>query len=43
LVEGAALTVGTTGGLVVKRTPKLGVGTEYHILGTFSAQPAGDG
>ena len=30
LAAGASLTLGTTGGLVVKRTPRIGVGTEYH-------------
>lgn len=40
LAEGETLTVGTSGGLVVKRKSKIGVGTEYHILGKFSAQPA---
>ena len=43
LAAGASLTLGTTGGLVVKRTPRIGVGTEYHILGKFQAQAAGDG
>ena len=40
LAAGATLTLGTTGGLVVKRTPRIGVGTEYHILGKFQAQAA---
>ena len=40
LAAGASLTLGTTGGLVVKRTPRIGVGTEYHILGKFQAQAA---
>ena len=40
LAAGVSLTLGTTGGLVVKRTPRIGVGTEYHILGKFQAQAA---
>ena len=40
LAAGASLTLGTTGGLVVKRTPRIGVGTERRILGKFQAQAA---